>query len=606
MKNQTHDFAPTLLLLEAMRDNGYKNAAHALAELMDNSIQANATRVELLCAERETQLQTRKRRRLEQIAVLDNGDGMDADTLRLALQFGSGTRLVTGKQSGIGRFGMGLPASSISQCTRVDVWSWQDGPDSAIHTCLNLEAIRKHHETSVPKPEPLEIPELWRAVSDGYGKSGTLVVWSNLDRIMWHTAKALIENSEFIIGRLYRRFLADDKVHLRLAAFDIDDTSKFDIDRPVLPNDPGYLMAHTSCPAPYDDTPMFDPWGGEHFEQTFTVRYGNQDHPVTVRYSCAKPQARAIRNSGALPYGQHARKNIGISVVRSDRELELNQGLVIAYDTRERWWGVEVLFPPSLDELFGVSNNKQSARTFGDMTQMDIEALTKSAITFNQLKTEMAEDDDPREPFLEIVKSLDTQIKRMRGVIVAAAKNTSTSVDGRHIIPQAEQTATNRTRERQEEGHVGASDRDEELPPDARKSQIETALTDAGVEQEQAKEMSATMVDIGLKYIFAHAEMDTDAFFAVRPKGGALMITLNTDHPAYNNLVEVLDQSTEGASEQDLAERLTSAASGLRLLLMAWARYEDELPDGSSRKRDAQDTRKDWGRIARAFLSSQE
>ena len=45
------DIVPTSLAVKAMRDNGYKNAAYAIAELMDNSIQAGATTVQLLCAE---------------------------------------------------------------------------------------------------------------------------------------------------------------------------------------------------------------------------------------------------------------------------------------------------------------------------------------------------------------------------------------------------------------------------------------------------------------------------------------------------------------------------------------------------------------------------
>ena len=600
-----YDIVPTHLAVEAMRDNGYKDAAYAVAELMDNSIQAGAKVVELLCAERETQIEARKRRRIEQIAVLDNGCGMDADTLRLALQFGNGTRLTTGKQSGIGRFGMGLPASSISQCTRVDVWTWQDGPESAIHTCLDLDAIRKNRETCVPKPKKLAIPQMWRDVSDDFGKTGTLVVWSNLDRLMWKTAGALIDNSEFIIGRMYRRFLDKNKVRLRLAAFNVDDHQDFSIDRPVLPNDPGYLMDETSCPAPYDKTPMFDPWSGEHFERTFTLNFRGKKHDVTVRLSCAKPEPRAVPLPGSTAYGRHAGKNVGVSVVRAERELELDQGLVIAYDPRERWWGVEVSFPPSLDELFGVSNNKQSARNFAGMTRLDIEGMLKGGRTLNSLKAELTEDEDPRAPFIDIVTAIDTQINQMRRVIkaVTAGKRTKT---GRYDVPQAEQTATDRTRERIEEGHVGASDKDEDLPVATRVEQLEGALVDAGVEQKEAEELAATTVEVGLKYLFAKSELDTDAFFSVRPKGGAMFITLNTDHPAYDNLVEVLDQSTEGATEEDLAERLNNAASGLRLLLMAWARYEDELPDNSKRKRDAQETRKDWGRIARAFLSQAE
>lgn len=43
-----HDIVPAHLVVKAMRDSGYKNAAYAIAELMDNSIQAGATKVELL------------------------------------------------------------------------------------------------------------------------------------------------------------------------------------------------------------------------------------------------------------------------------------------------------------------------------------------------------------------------------------------------------------------------------------------------------------------------------------------------------------------------------------------------------------------------------
>ena len=34
-------------VIESLRDNGYTNSAYALAELIDNSLQATSTRVEL-------------------------------------------------------------------------------------------------------------------------------------------------------------------------------------------------------------------------------------------------------------------------------------------------------------------------------------------------------------------------------------------------------------------------------------------------------------------------------------------------------------------------------------------------------------------------------
>ncbi len=111
------DLVPTHLAVAAMRDNGYRNTAYAVAELIDNAIQAEATEIELLCSEAEELVQQRIRRRIKQVAVLDNGTGMDDAVLRMALQFGNGTHL--GDRNGIGRFGMGLPSASISQCRRV-------------------------------------------------------------------------------------------------------------------------------------------------------------------------------------------------------------------------------------------------------------------------------------------------------------------------------------------------------------------------------------------------------------------------------------------------------------------------------------------------------
>src|SRR3954452_4686246 len=181
-----YDIVPTSLAVRAMRDNGYKNAAYAVAELMDNSIQAEATVVELLCADQEVFVDQGMRRRLNYVAVLDNGIGMDIDTLQIALQFGNGSRLEEGKQSGMGRFGMGLPSASISQCQRVDVWTWQDGPDYALHSYIDLEEIYEGTLREVPAPQQNPVPGMWHsAAANGLGASGTLVLWSKIDRSLW-------------------------------------------------------------------------------------------------------------------------------------------------------------------------------------------------------------------------------------------------------------------------------------------------------------------------------------------------------------------------------------------------------------------------------------
>lgn len=160
-----HNIVPPHLAVQAMRDNGYRNTAYAIAELIDNSIQADAKNVELLIAEKKVMLKSNINvDRIHEIAVLDDGCGMDEKILRLSLQFGNGTHLKSEERNGIGHFGMGLPSSSISQCTKVDIWSWQDGVDKAYHTFLDINQVNQKKLTEIPKPKKEKIPERYKKV----------------------------------------------------------------------------------------------------------------------------------------------------------------------------------------------------------------------------------------------------------------------------------------------------------------------------------------------------------------------------------------------------------------------------------------------------------
>lgn len=600
-----YSIVPVHLAVKAMRDNGYKNAAYALAELMDNSVQAGAKHVELLCAEVVVQNQQRERRRINQIAVLDDACGMDEDTLRLALQFGNGTRLDPAQHDGIGRFGMGLPASSMSQCQRVDVWTWKGDVNQPLHTYLDLQEIVSGKIADVPKPEIKPIPELWRKAGKAWGESGTLVVWSTLDRLMWKTATALIDNSEFVIGRMYRRFLKAGKVSIRLAAFDEARPENIKIDRPARPNDPGYLMTGTSTPAPYDKEPLFEGWGEDN-EVVHQIGFRGKVHDVTIRYSFAKESAREGHNPGQRDYGKHAARNTGVSVVRAGRELELDDAWADPSDSRDRWWGIEVEFPPALDEIFGVTNNKQHAHNFAGFARFDIDEMLSDGTSLAELKEQLEEEEDPRAPLIDIAM----QIQKTRGVLrrlLRAQTATESNRRKRHKVENSpEQIATEVTKDRQEQGHAGTSDAGEGQPQDVRQQQIEAELETIGLTTAAAKELAATTVSTGLKYVFAHATLESSAFFSVRQRGGSIIITLNTDHPAFSSLVEVLERDpNEAADDEDLKRRLENALDGLKLLLMAWARYEDEQPDGP-RRTQAQQARQDWGTLARQFLQREE
>jgi hypothetical protein len=74
------------------------------------------------------------------------------------------------------------------------------------------------------------------------------------------------------------------------------------------------------------------------------------------------------------------------------------------------------------------------------------------------------------------------------------------------------------------------------------------------------------------------------------------MIILNINHPVYPKLIELLEKDNEQGG---------NAFDALKLLIMAWARYEDQQPDGDQKDK-AQEARADWGRMAKRFLNNQE
>lgn len=595
-----NSIVPAHLAVKAMRDNGYKNAAYAIAELIDNSIQHGATKVELLCAEIDVQFNMRNVTRVNQIAVLDNGKGMTNEVLRMALQFGNGTHLDAVNQKGIGKFGMGLPSSSISQAKKVEVWTWQNGIDNTIYSFLDVDKIIAQEMKEVPEPVKKEIPELWRRAGKAFGKSGTIVVWSNIDRCIWKTAGAIIDNSEFLIGRMYRKFIKDSQAEIKMIAFKESNPLTLTKSITARPNDPIYLMENTSCPAPFADKSMFDKWGGDDFEVKFFITYKAQKHEVILRFTIAKLEAREGYNPGDKPHGKHAKNNIGVSVVRADRELDLDQAWVIQYDTRERWWGVEIEFPPALDEIFGVTNNKQFAHNFSELGKIDLDELTKDGKSLIQLREELEQEGDPKALLIEIAQKINSQLSNIRAIIRTQKADEERGSKRHAAANSAEQIATEATKERIEQGHFGTSDEQDDKKTEAeKKAEITKTLENEGITN--ADEVVDWLFKNNLKYSFVDAEIESTAFFSVKSKGGKILISLNTSHPAYHKLVEVLEETTEGATQEDLDRRLKNASEGLKLLLMAWARYEDEQPDGKL-KTSAQESRQDWGRIARQFL----
>jgi hypothetical protein len=577
---------PQNLSIFAMRSSGYRDTAHALAELIDNAIQAgektsSRTEVEVICID---EVSHEGRRQTSRIAVFDNAIGMSPSLLRKSLQFGNGSRLEKAQQKGIGKFGMGLPNSSISQCKRVDIWSWQGGV--AHHAYLDVQDIQDGNMVEVPESQPSEIPAEWRSLIAGNVEdNGTLVVWSKLDRITWKQSATLLRHTEFISGRVYRHFINDKSVRIRLAAYE-NKTKVTVYESFVRPNDPLYLMSGTNAPAPFHQVPAFVPFGQP---LTLKVAYGGVEHPVTIVASICKPETR--REGGGKAIGQHAQRNKGISVVRARRELELNHSFTNSYDTRERWWGIEVQFEPGLDDVFGVSNNKQSATGF---THLSIEEdAIEEGLSAKEYQERLEQDRDPQLVMYRISREIEKLLHTMRVQVAKMREGERIDSKKERAENKAEKAATDSvTRRRERVGDTGRSDKEEHAPASDRTSALTADIVQDGVEVAKAQALAVDYVSKKIKFRFRHADMPGFNIFDVTTAGGVIMVTLNTRHPVHARIFEALRE--EEGPEPQYARQVLS-------LVAAWARMEDEAASGQLR-RAMEENRSEWGRMAMDFF----
>jgi len=327
--------------IQATRDSGYKGTANALAELVDNSLQAGASSIDVFITPTGNDASPLS------IAVRDDGCGMSRTVLRQALRFGGSTRF--DNRSGLGRYGMGLPNASLSQARCVTVFTWAPAKSrrrEIVSTFIDLDRIAAGEMREVPSPRRASDPP-----HDCRGKTGTLVVWSRCDRLDLRRPDALERRLTPLLGRKFRHFI------WRGVSIRINGT-------PVTPIDP--LGVHEN--SPLTGATQF----GEPLVYDIKVPGAGAVGKVVVRFS-ELPIAQLFD----LPNDEKRRLGIangaGVSIVRAGREVDFGWFLMGSKrrENYDDWWRCEVQFEPMLDEAFGISHTKQQVRP----SQLLVEAI---------------------------------------------------------------------------------------------------------------------------------------------------------------------------------------------------------------------------------------
>lgn len=489
--------------IQATRDSGYKGTASAISELIDNSLQAGARHIAVIFREVPGDDPI-------EVSIVDDGCGMDPFTLRQALQFGGSTRF--GDRTGLGRYGMGLPNSSLSQAGRVTVYTWQTlekshgsrarqgrvqrqvVPEQVYRSYLDVDEIARGALRYVPVPRVDKSPP-----SECRGPSGTLVRWERCDRLDNRRISTLTRKLSAELGRRFRHFIWDG------VEITINGT-------PIEPVDPLFLkpqsgdvraelfgeeMSYEVMVNPSDPTQ-----GTSHVHVRFS------ELPVHEWHGLSNDEKRQLGIS----------KGAGVSIIRAGREVDYGW-FFMGEKRRENyddWWRCEIQFDPTLDEAFGITHTKQQIRPLSylqDILTPDLEKLAHA---------------------------LNGRVRKA------------------HLGLKA--------RERFEEAEKLASKQDhllEPLPesPDKRSRALLTDLKKQHPVLREPTEESTTT-----KYVIVEAPLRETVFFSHAHDGGRLVLVLNPDHPFYRKIYKPLTES-DAPQQKELRTKL-------ELVLLAAARSE--------------------------------
>lgn len=316
--------------IEATRDTGYKSTGSAIAELVDNALEASAKHVNVTIEHAVNAAATNN----SIIRVTDDGTGMTPAVLRLALQFGGTTRF--GSRVATGRYGMGLPNGGLSQARRLEVFTWTNS-SQVWSSYLDVDEIATNSMRAVPTPRIAQGPVRPRT------RSGTVVVLSKCDRLDCDNCQTLQINLLAEFGRIFRQAIHDGRL-IKVNGIQ------------VRPFDPLFLAPDGSL----SGAKLYGPPLEYKLRVPAFVKSRAPVSAVSVRFS-ELPIQKWHHFSNEKKNDLGIAKNAGVSIVRAGREIDYGWYFMGTKrkENYDDWWRCEVAFSPVLDELFGVTHSKQ-------------------------------------------------------------------------------------------------------------------------------------------------------------------------------------------------------------------------------------------------------
>ena len=583
----TNNLFPPETAIETVRDNGYNDTASAISELIDNSIDANAKNVQILIFEKTITKGNRPMKEISEIVVVDDGKGMNVKEIETSLQFGNGTKSKNKDEDTLGKYGVGLPNASVSQCKKVEVYSWQNNTE--LYTYFDVDEIISNKQEKINPIEEKKLPEKIKEQVSMYN-SGTAIVWSKCDELDIARGETLFRRMNKKLCRIFRHYLDHSKSFQK----NVNMTYKIvggNFEQKLLPNDPLYLTIPNNTPGYENEEVMElksnddDPREGK-IELTFFNKKTNKTEKsdVIFRFSYIKDAIWRNETDKVSPFQNHLKNNQGISFVRNGREIDFgNFGYFSHYEPRDRYWGCEIRFDRVLDKVFGVSNDKQGVRKMGpltpeirkdsDITEQDVENIPNLKLREEITKRFF----DTRGKYLKQLtkKAVGSRSKESRSPSIAYRIFKQRNVLTRSSVLAKTKTQTEIDDEYKQKLQNIAKAEGRTLSEDKLKELVE----------ENKK------LDVNIDF---NSWLGSE-FFSTEIIGKTALVNINLEHKFYTKLYQSLAKELDKTNLEIVD-----------LLLMAYTRVEDELAASTVEIGTFVKIREKWGQILTELLEEQD
>jgi len=486
--------------VKGMRDIGYKSTAYALNELSDNAIQASAKSIHVAFGYLPG---NPTHKRPDTLAVIDDGHGMDPGMIRASVLWGGTHR--HDDRKGFGRYGYGLPSACVSIGKRFSVFSRVEG-GSWYKVTVDLDEIERHFanmQSSVRAEEPkaAEPPDWVRAyIGSHYRKftAGTVILIEKIDRLdYWPTDKLRAELRQDF-GVTYRNFL-------RSVTMTVDGEI-------VEPTDPLFLTEGFR----YYDVDQDRAEGLPPSEIPITSKEsGDSLGVIKVRYSYMAPSFLRVEADKKRPEGRGTKPNArmkvrkannGLIVLRQGRQIDVVSSKCpwTTFQNNDKYLGIEVDFPPTLDEEFTITTSKQQIEI-----KPRIWDLLEQHGVYRNIKAMRARWDKENNELKH--KDEDTEGKRPSETAMESARPKFAQVPAEQTPAQKQKSEDNLNRE------------------------VDKLAAQTGLPKPEAKVIVEAKTN-SQKFKVEYFDAPGAPFYRVEPRGAQVVLLINKGHLFYNEL----------------------------------------------------------------------